>query len=1275
MAKITKIHTEEPTNFQGYYLDEDGTMVVEKLRIKNVELNSQSDDTLIGTSKITGDVTTFLDINRDSEQSVTKVFSSEIVEDSTTAFQPSEVDTVLASTFNTGRQQWQHQFDIQADSDRHTLQYRGKSTTGINNVRVLVYSLTPNDPTGTDQEGEYNELIAGQWWMSKTHIWSTRKKREVIDERVKKADSDYTSLFDLVPDGNGYITLNVDVTYEKDKYYRILVCGDDLGDIHDGTGTSPFDLKGVNNVVDDPVNGGKQFFLYTERTYQNITSVTGSTSLVEFALDDTIDFERDGTNTTIVADNGDSFNVNTIKAVPNANGFIDINTLKGTKLLYTNINHENVTIAGVSAGVDIDSVINALNALFTVTQGQLTTAITSPEVDNTGVATTDNTYTNIVDPIGDASYALGSGSHGVVYTDDRINEAGEYFTFSIVGKNYYGLGLFDDTTDTDGDGTSDHLAELQSQTTSRYLGNQFSLWIHPTTAAWTNYGENTSFANMEGYGNSDPNIKWQTSVEYTNLATTPVTMKVGINNLGYLVVYYFNVAENRFVPIRRTSYQLKQANYGLYLALGSTASTVWDAPKVHLIDEADPILAYYTIQSTDWKYPLFTTAEQANFYDLQNGGTGTSTIQIFPDDPSNGTWYAPDNGYTSNGASQPANTEEVIYNVIPSEVQTPVAYTDTTYEVNEGETFNIPIDPLDHNWNTEITGESWAVLHGENLTGTAPTVSGDNVTNPNDEYTFTVTRELEGTSQGTLTIRVINLTVPVNPISGFSHVSGTTAMIDSDTMNDGSVVQLNTQVNDAERFIIYQSYVETNILPALQASGDQYIIGLHKAASDFSTLEIADFDAAIVWEYESATSHTFKFYRGGSVVQNVVVNSMTDAYYDYAIEADGTSAWLIACNVNSIMNEPSPNDGGSFSFSYEVTNTEDQAPLQIHVAALNTTADISLTGIETLDTPTPPVVTNDTSWTKAIDFSGGSEHLAQNSTSIYYTPLMMGGTSTIVAAPTPGQTVSVGHPWATAIVFTPDNNSTNQHIWNLGEGSGATDDNIYLRQASNGNIFFGWGRDGAVNECIIWAQTDPSKWFGIYIGFNGTRLNATDAADYNTIKDCFNIRVWADIGATSYPPFERSNQGNWSSFGQGGGRMDRQFGGIMTIGGRGSNRSWHGKVARMVVTTLKVGVAMPDDTEIEMMLTDPIKWVSTYKVGQTYRLPANTYNSTVNFAIGGSGGNGTQVWQMGDGTLDAYPTIRSYTNENASTSGQAIRMIMQSQVSNDIENVTINGLT
>ena len=1271
MAKINKIYTDEPTNFQGYYLDEQGTPVFEKLRIKNFEINSQSDDTLIGTSKVTGDVTTFLDINRNSEQAVTKVFSDVIVETPTDAFQPSDVDTVAASVFNTGRQQWQHQFDFQASSNRHTLQYRGKSTTGIDNVRVLVYCLTPTDPTGTDQEDEFNELITGQWWMTKSHIWATRKKREIIDERVKKADPDYTSPYDLVPDVDGYINLDVDVTYEEGKYYRILVCGDDLGGVHDGTGTSPFDLKGVDNFVTDPVDGGTQFFLYTERTYQNITSVTGATNLVEFSSTDTIDFERDGTNTTITADNGDSFNVNTIKAVPNANGFIDINTIRGTRVLYTNINHENVTINGVSAGIDIDSVVNALNALFTVTQGQLTTSITSPNVDDTGVATTDNTYPNVIDPVGDGSYALGSGTHGVVYTDERINEAGEYFTFSIIGKNYHGIGLFDDTTDTDGNGTSDHLEELQAGNTNRYKGNLWSMWIHPTVASWTYYGEqnvaptvSSGFVNMEGNTSGDANIKWQTSVEYTNLATTPVGMKVGINNLGYLVVSYFNVAENRYVPIVRFSAVLPQRNYGLYYAMGHSSSQMWDSPKVHLVDEADPILSYYTIQSTDWKYPLFTTAEEANFYDLQNGGTGTSTIQIFPDDISFGTWYAPDNGYTSNGSTQPANTEDIIYNVIPSTLITPVAYTDTTYEVNEGETFNIPIDPQDHNWTTVITGESWAVLNGENLTGTAPTVSGDNVTNPNDEYTFTVTRELEGTSQGTLTIRVINLTVPVNPISGFSHVSGTTAMIDSDTMNDGSVVHLNTQVNDAERFIIYQSYVETNILPALQAIGDQYIIGLHNTASDFSTLEIADFDAAIVWEYESSTSHTFKFYRDGSVVQNVVVNSMTDAYYDYAIEADGTSAWLIACNVNSIMNEPSPNDGGSFSFSYEVTNTEDTAPLQIHIAALNTTADISLTGIETLTTPTAPAGTT-TPFNKAVDFSGGSEYLAKVNSNYLYTPMAMGNASSTVAAPTAGNTVSNGHPWACSIVFKVDGHSSNQHIWNFGEGAGSTDDNIYLRLDASRNLYFGWGRSGALNEIHIGSGLITSAWYGLYIGFNGTRLSGANATNAN-LADCFEIR-YVNLN-TKIAGSNLSTTANWGAANSTtGGRMDRQFTGNFNVGGRGANRNFHGKVASMMVTTLRCGVAIPDATEIGLMVTNPIKWVEDYKIGNAYRRPSAT-TDTSNFALNSlDSANGTQLWLMGNVSTDSYSNgIRSYiypTEQNRS------KMQFNSMASNDIEDI------
>ena len=62
--------------------------------------------------------------------------------------------------------------------------------------------------------------------------------------------------------------------------------------------------------------------------------------------------------------------------------------------------------------------------------------------------------------------------------------------------------------------------------------------------------------------------------------------------------------------------------------------------------------------------------------------------------------------------------------------------------------------------------------------------------------------------------------------------------------------------------------------------------------------------------------------------------------------------------------------------------------------------------------------------------------------------------------------------------------------------------------------------------------------------------------------------------------------------------MDRSVTGDFTIGGRGSNRSFHGKVASMVVTTLRSNFAMPTDAEIELMITDPKKWEDDYRVGQ-----------------------------------------------------------------------------
>ena len=129
----------------------------------------------------------------------------------------------------------------------------------------------------------------------------------------------------------------------------------------------------------------------------------------------------------------------------------------------------------------------------------------------------------------------------------------------------------------------------------------------------------------------------------------------------------------------------------------------------------------------------------------------------------------------------------------------------------------------------------------------------------------------------------------------------------------------------------------------------------------------------------------------------------------------------------------------------------------------------------------------------------------------------------------------------------------------------------------------------------------------------------------------------------------------------------------MIIGGRGANRNFHGKVAAMVVTTLRQNVAMPADAEISMMVRDPMQWLTDYKVGNDFRLPWEGTDAGFNFSLNdGSASYGTQVWLMGDGTSDAYAQIR---NQVFPATQSYTPMNMISMVSNDIQTVSISGLS
>ena len=342
--------------------------------------------------------------------------------------------------------------------------------------------------------------------------------------------------------------------------------------------------------------------------------------------------------------------------------------------------------------------------------------------------------------------------------------------------------------------------------------------------------------------------------------------------------------------------------------------------------------------------------------------------------------------------------------------------------------------------------------------------------------------------------------------------------------------------------------------------------------------------------------------------------------------------------------------------------------------------EIDWTGLSEISVPTA-APTNSTSWSKAVDFSGGAERLQQVTSDSNRIPIKMGGTNNQVSAPTTsGNTTSGGHPWATAIVFRSDKNSSNQHIWNLGEGAGTTDDNIYLRTDSTGKLYFGWGRQGDLCEMLIhpaatgtgWTLT-AGNWYGIYIAHNGTRYGSNNTT--SLMADAFDIRLmgssnnWATVNGSDT---NLSVASDWTITGDG--RMNRSYDGDMTIGGRGANRNFHGKVASFVSTTLRVGVAMPTTAEIELMITDPMQWLADYKVGNDFRLPWQTTDAGFNFSMNdGSSAYSTQVWLMGDGTSDSYSNgIRNQVHPSDVTYS---KMYFNSMLSTDIETVSISGLT
>ena len=72
-------------------------------------------------------------------------------------------------------------------------------------------------------------------------------------------------------------------------------------------------------------------------------------------------------------------------------------------------------------------------------------------------------------------------------------------------------------------------------------------------------------------------------------------------------------------------------------------------------------------------------------------------------------------------------------------------------------------------------------------------------------------------------------------------------------------------------------------------------------------------------------------------------------------------------------------------------------------------------------------------------------------------------------------------------------------------------------------------------------------WYGLYIGYNGTRLSGGNATASN-LADCFDVRLLHSGNNFTMSTYEWSNSGastGWnSSFSSTGGRMDRTVTGL-----------------------------------------------------------------------------------------------------------------------------------
>ena len=739
----------------------------------------------------------------------------------------------------------------------------------------------------------------------------------------------------------------------------------------------------------------------------NLTGVTGGDSTGADLIGQDVCFKLDATSTSIMIDNGFAFGVNTIKAVANANGNIDIKSEQADRTHFSNLEVGRVCGQdGVMIPGGITDVVNYLNELFTVGAFEQI-VITDPEAttiaDVGGLVDLGTTPgANSIDPLGDdilGTAATHNNAAGYL-SDNIIDQAGEYFTFDIAGKATYGFGLVH-TQDSYDDGYYKGNAAYADPSgfcvgpNSSHYGYQFAHHFHigNTHASWTNYGADTSYVMGEAW--YDHNNSFDMKEDWNN--GDPVKMKVGIDTSGFIIISSKSDVAGEWRLHARSAYPVEEgSSFRLGVKLQSTGARLRTQPKVHLLEPAAPIMYFRFIESPDgyYSYPLFATEEEANYYEeIAGNGTPASHTHVYVDDPTNTTWYMPNTAHQMNYGLTPVEDGVTTFDGNPitwTEITSlsnadlvPSAYPDTTITVDELSSVNIQTQPQDVGYTTSFSLLPVGLIgFAGSINGTAPEVTGDNVANPSDSFIITVTRTNNyGSSTGTLTIVVNNLTAPIiTPITGVTHIGGT-PMIDSDTMDDGSVISIDNVVDNRNRFVIDKEWLDNYVLPKITSGtgSKAVIVGFAYDNADWNTATVSDFILCYQF-YCNDTSRAQNSWRlrasiGGANNYDVGIGGLASGLYDYVfVNYGGTvqEGALVASQGFDASTKLFDVNGSDWNWALEQAGLPIESK-DIVIATNGTTLDLDLQYFNEYSTPLPAnhYQVADTG-SNTYEFNGGS---------------------------------------------------------------------------------------------------------------------------------------------------------------------------------------------------------------------------------------------------------------------------------------------------------------